>query len=313
LWAAEDIEAVFDQDPQRVCILQGPVAVKHSKVKDEPIKSLLGNVVSYLVEQVLNHYYAGDKSAIPTVEYLSVIPPSISQMPAICSVRCEVGDGQKSFMIGDNIPDASTWLETLAGPELNWLRALLTSRTIVQGKSYIDNPIRRLLVPRPSQRVVVQHAHSYPTAIAFYGAARNHGQHKADIKAVDIRYDSSTKLIYLTVYEERRNVAVPLRLQFRYVPSMPFAAIHEIAENRNTRIKEFYWKLWYGDEASLPALGLRDVFTGPEVTIDEDAVQTFCSVVGNRAEAFKTARNEVIEAPVDFAIVTGWQVRAFHS
>jgi enoyl reductase-like protein len=90
---------------------------------------------------------------------------------------------------------------------------------------------------------------------------------------------------------------------------MPFAAIHEIAENRNTRIKEFYWKLWYGDEATLPALGLRFIFTGPEVTIDEDAVQTFCSVVSNQAEAFKTARNEVIQAPMDFAIVTGWQVR----
>ena len=37
LWAVEDIKAVFDQDLQCVCILQGPVAVKHSKVKDEPI------------------------------------------------------------------------------------------------------------------------------------------------------------------------------------------------------------------------------------------------------------------------------------
>jgi fatty acid synthase subunit beta len=278
-------------------------------VKDEPIKSLLGNVVSYLVEHVLSRYYGGDRSAVPTVEYLSVIPPSISQTLATSNVRCEVADGRKSFVIGQDIPDASTWLETLAGPELNWLRALLTSRTIVQGNSYIDNPVRRLLAPRPSQRVVVKYADSFPTAITFYGAARNYGQHKADFKAVDVRYEPSTKLIHLTVYEERRNVAVPLRLQFRYVPSMPFAPIHEIAENRNTRIKEFYWKLWYGDEATLPALGLRDVFTGPEVTIDEDAVQTFCSVVGNQAEAFKTARNEVIEAPMDFAIVTGWQVR----
>jgi len=34
LWAAEDIDAVFDQDPQRVCILQGPVVAKWSVVKD---------------------------------------------------------------------------------------------------------------------------------------------------------------------------------------------------------------------------------------------------------------------------------------
>ncbi|KAL1671001.1 hypothetical protein EV122DRAFT_256786 [Schizophyllum commune] len=31
--AAEDVDAAFDQEPQRVCILQGPVTVKWSKVK----------------------------------------------------------------------------------------------------------------------------------------------------------------------------------------------------------------------------------------------------------------------------------------
>ena len=35
LWQAEDIDAVLDQDPQRVCVLQGPVAVKHSTIVDE--------------------------------------------------------------------------------------------------------------------------------------------------------------------------------------------------------------------------------------------------------------------------------------
>ncbi|KAG1876145.1 hypothetical protein C8R48DRAFT_768989 [Suillus tomentosus] len=40
--------AVFNQDPQRVCILQGPAAVKYSTVKDEPIKDLLGNITSCL-------------------------------------------------------------------------------------------------------------------------------------------------------------------------------------------------------------------------------------------------------------------------
>jgi fatty acid synthase subunit alpha len=52
--AAEDIEAVFDQDPQRVCILQGPVAAKWSMVKDEPVKDLPASK------------YGGDVSAVPT-------------------------------------------------------------------------------------------------------------------------------------------------------------------------------------------------------------------------------------------------------
>ena len=42
LWAAEDIDAIFDQDPQRVAILQGAVAVKHARVANRPIKEMLG-------------------------------------------------------------------------------------------------------------------------------------------------------------------------------------------------------------------------------------------------------------------------------
>ncbi|KAH9936444.1 uncharacterized protein B0H18DRAFT_1113844 [Fomitopsis serialis] len=36
-------------------------------------------------------------------------------------------------------------------------------------------------------------------------------------------------------------------------------------------------------------------------------VEVFCAVVGNEGEAFKTARTDRNEAPMDFAIVTGWQ------
>ena len=149
--------------------------------------------------------------------------------PLATSIRQEVTGNQTTYTLDNDIPNPTSWLETLAGPELNWLRALLTSRTIVQGKSYIDNPIRRLLAPRPSQRVVITRTNTYPTAITFYGAARSHGVHKSDFKAVEIEYQPSLQLIDLTIYEDRRDVAVPLYLQFRYVPSMPYTAIYDAA------------------------------------------------------------------------------------
>jgi fatty acid synthase subunit beta len=33
-------------------------------------------------------------------------------------------------------------------------------------------------------------------------------------------------------------------------------------------------------------------------------------VVGNQSEGFKTARNKKVQAPMDFGIVTAWQVWA---
>jgi fatty acid synthase subunit alpha, fungi type len=179
--------------------------------------------------------------------------------------------------------------------------------TIVQGNSYIDNPIRRLLAPRAGQKIVITHKDGLPVSVVLYGAARSYGIHKPEFKAVEIVYSPSTKNIDVTMFEDRREVSVPLSLKFLYRPEQPFAPIHEIAEGRNQRIKDFYWRLWYGDKAKLPKIDLTEKFVGPEVTIDADDIETFCGVVGNQGESFKSTREDDVKAPMDFAIVTGWQ------
>ncbi|KAG8889684.1 3-oxoacyl-[acyl-carrier-protein] synthase [Tulasnella sp. 332] len=300
LWAAEDIEAVFDQDPQRVCILQGPIAVKHCKVPDEPIAELLGNIEADLIKKTLAQYYGGDKSNIPTIDYLGAT--SSASAPTLAGVEVDQKDDDTTFSLRTALPETAAWLEALAGPKASWRRALLTSRLVVQGTAYIDNPIQRLLAPRKGQTVrVTKHG------ISLYGATRSFGPQKKDFEAAKIVYDSATKKIAVTVFEDRTGSSVPLSLEFLYRPDMGYAPIHEIVDGRNSRIKEFYWKLWFGDNESLPEIGLRDTFTGPEVTISAAAVESFCSVVGNQGEVFKGKRSETLQAPMDFAIVTGWQ------
>ncbi|KAI5983403.1 hypothetical protein EDD15DRAFT_2390897 [Pisolithus albus] len=303
LWAAEDIDAVFDQDPQRVCILQGPVAAKYSTIKDEPIKDLLGNINAKLVERLLTRSYSGDLDEVPTIDYLAPEPEE-ADVPEDIEVT---GNSKRIiYKVGSDLPDVSEWLDVLSGPELNWLKALISSRTIVQGSAYIDNPLRRALRPRTGQRVVVERNNGLPVALTVYGAARSFGSHRHDFKAVEIKF-SPSNLIDVTLYEDRRDVSVPLFLQFKYVPSMGSMPIHEVAETRNRRIKEFYWKLWFGDEEPLSEFGLRETFIGPEVTISGKEVETFCGVIGSQNEAYKLARANRVKAPMDFAIVTGWQ------
>ncbi|KAJ7481073.1 hypothetical protein B0H11DRAFT_2419975 [Mycena galericulata] len=239
LWAAEDIEAVFDQDPQRVRILQGPMAVKHSKVKDEPIKDLLGNINSALVQRLLESMYGGDESKVPTIDYLSANPTAL---PAPPNLKRSVANDEVVYKFGAVLPDSSAWLETLAGPEPGWLRALVTSTTIVQGTSYINNP------------------HG-PTSCAplWAKSGRCLQRRPAHIvfKAVEIKFIPDSKLINVIMFEDHRNVSVPLTLQFEYKSSLGFAPIHEITAGRNTRIEEFYWKLC--------------------------AVEQFCAVLSNQA------------------------------
>ncbi|KAJ3825016.1 hypothetical protein F5880DRAFT_1640792 [Lentinula raphanica] len=74
LWAAADVEAVFDQDLERICILHRSVAVKGSIIKDEPIKDLLGNINSSLIQKVLQRNYGGDITTIPSINYLAPAP-----------------------------------------------------------------------------------------------------------------------------------------------------------------------------------------------------------------------------------------------
>ena len=308
LWQAEDIDAVFDQDPQRVCILQGPVAVSHSKIKDEPIKDMFGNITKDLIKKLLDRYYDCDPSKIPTIDYLS-LPP----VPPATLVKSVKGKGTLSFHVPITVPATDLWLENLAGPHLSWLRALLTSSTIVRGSSYVNNPVRRFLAPRTGQKVIIKLEGATPIGIEVFGAIRSHGIQQEDFKAVEVKYTPGTKAIDITIFEERRGVSVPLYLKFNYVPSLGSIPIHEVADGRNMRIKDFYWRLWFGDNETFPSIGVRETFYGPKVTITAEDVEAFCNVVGNQSEAFKTARNEKVQAPMDFGIVTGWQARPPHS
>ena len=289
-----------------MCILQGPLAVKHSKVKDEPIKEMLDNITSDLTSKLLERLYSGDESKVPTLEYLGA-KPAASPVRKLAGVEVKEQGDEVVFTTSSIIPEKDAWLSYISGHKLNWWKALVSSSTVVQGTSYIDNPLRRLFTPRANQKVVMACSSRVPVSVALYGAARSYGEQRSDFKAAEIVYNDQEKIIDVTLFEYRRESSVPLHLQFRYVPSQPYAPIHEVAEGRNNRIKDFYWRLWFGDNETLPEINVRDTLSGPPVTITAEDVETFCAVVGNQQEAFKTVRTEEVKAPMDFAIVTGWQ------
>ena len=266
---------------------------------------MFGNITKDLISKLLDRYYDGDASKVPIVDYLAPAPA-----PPTTLVEPMKVNGGLAFQVPTPVPDAGLWLENLAGPHLSWLRALLTSSTIVRGSSYIDNPIRRLLAPRTGQKVIIHLEGPTPTGIEVFGSIRSHAPQKGDFEAVEVRYTPKTKAIDITIFEERCGIAVPLSMEFIYVPSLGSVPTHEVADGRNLRIKDFYWRLWFGDDEILPSIGVRDTFYGPKVAVTAKDVETFCNVVGNQSEAFKTTRNDKVQAPMDFGIVTGWQVRS---
>jgi fatty acid synthase subunit beta len=115
-------------------------------VKDEPVKDLLGNINKALIQRLLERKYGGDKSAVPTNDYLAVQHKAVPK--TIPGVTRTEGGNLVTFTFGSKLPETESWFQTLAGSELNWLFALISSPTVVQGTSYVDNALRRILVPR---------------------------------------------------------------------------------------------------------------------------------------------------------------------
>ncbi len=304
LWASEDIDAVFDQDPQRVCILQGPVAVKYSTIVDEPVKEILGNVEELLARQVLERYYGGSAANVPSADFVGA---KAVQVKPLSGVSAQASESARTYTIGSVIPSHAAWLETLAGSDVSWLRAALTCVNVIQGTSYISNPFRRVFSPRPHQKVEIKLLDGKAVKVDLYGAARSFGSHPADFHAVEMSFDAGSRAITLTLFEERKGSNLPMTFRFNYRPDQPFAPIHEVVEGRNKAIKEFYWKLWFGDNSSMPSLDLHEAFTSEDTVIDEATVERFCAIVGNQGESFKSVRSEKVQAPMDFAIVAGWQ------
>ena len=78
-------------------------------------------------------------------------------------------------------------------------------------------------------------------------------------------------------------------------------------EDRNDRIKEFYWRAWFGDETVDLDAPVTGTFNGGKSTVTAEAINDFVHAVGNTGEAFVDRPGKEVFAPMDFAIVVGWK------
>ncbi|KAJ2503686.1 fatty acid synthase alpha subunit Lsd1 [Coemansia sp. RSA 1972] len=304
LWQSEDVDAVADQDVGRVCILQGPVAVRYSTQANQPAREILDNIYHGQVAALLERYYQGDESKVPQVEYLSngAVTPAV---PA--HVRVEVSKTERVFTLPEEtaqLPETDAWLQALGGCELNWLRALLTTPIVVQDRMYTSNFTHRVLRPRVGQVIKVKLVDGQPQALSVIDTNGT--------TALDITIDADN-LIHFNLYSAPRGSVCTLELQFQYQPSMPSAPIHEIMKGRNERIKQFYAQVWFekSDEAvaiiTNPVVGYP-VYTGETIHVDASDVESFCRAIGNTSSHYIHSHDITTQpvVPMDYAMRVFW-------
>ena len=309
LWQSEDLEAVMDQDVQRTCILQGPMAAKHSTVVDEPVKDILDGIHKSHIDLLTKDFYPNGSSTIPVVEYFgsklveSEIPLDVE------GLTVSYDENKNTYRLSSSaavqLPSLDSWLSLLAGPNKNWRYALLMSDVLVQGQKYQTNPLKRIFAPARGLFVEIRYPND-PTKTSI--VVREQPRHNHYVDVVEVKLVGKNEIL-VNLIKDTTALGKPVALPFHFVyrPEAGYAPIHEIMEGRNDRIKEFYWRAWFANDPLDPEAQVAGKFDGGKATVTSEAINEFVHAVGNTGEAFVDRPGKTMYAPMDFAIVVGWK------
>jgi fatty acid synthase subunit beta, fungi type len=309
LWQSEDLQAVPGQDVGRTCILQGPVAVKFSTVKDEPIKDILSGIHNGHIRGLTRDIYGNDEAKIPCVEYFGgrLADPEIPI--DMESVTASYDQSKNTYRLSPQpsagMPLLDDWLALLAGNTRNWRHALLLSDIVVQGTKFVSNPMKRIFGPVRGLFVEIQNPNDGAKTRIIVKEQPRHNHYVKVIEA----YLERPNLIVVNMIKDTTALGAPvaLPLKFTYRPESGYSPLREVMEGRNDRIKEFYWRAWFGDDALDLDANVNAKFDGGSTTITAEAINDFVHAVGNKGEAFVDRPGKAMYAPMDFAIVVGWK------
>ncbi len=310
LWQSEDLEAVVDQDVGRTCILQGPTAAKYSNTVDEPIKQILDTIHKDHIKSLTEDVYGGKDSDIPVVEYFGgQLLTDLENNANMDGLTTSENDGRMSYRLSSapnaTLPDTDAWMHLLAGKIYSWRYAMFTAEVFVQGQRFQTNPLRRVLNPSRGMLVEISDPNE-PTRTAI--AVKEPSPSGKMVKTAEISMTGKNK-INLDLIEERTAEGKPVGLSFNftYHPEAGYAPIREVMEGRNDRIKEFYYRIWFGNEAPPFDTPATSTFDGGRSEVTSQAIADFVHAVGNTGESFVERPGKEVLAPMDFAIVVGWK------
>lgn len=298
LFQCQDLDFVPDHDIQRTCILHGPVAAKYTTKANEPIKDLMDGINRGLINNLLQDFYNGNEANVPTEEFVGGYKP-VTTVPSSEFSAKSSSAKNLIFELGNDIEkvDSVKWMECLAGATKNWRFAFVTAKFVVQGYNYVKNPIQQFIEPFANARVeILNPDDSAKTVFTLFDKLNKLVEMKLLADGVTI------EVLLFTPYNKDNNL-LPLQLLYKYNPSDGFVPILEIMDDRNDRIKRFYWKLWFGSNSNYDDNFdlTKPVYGEKPVEITAEKIKQFTQIIQNSNDYY------VGHAPMDFAIVLCWE------
>ncbi|PLB51631.1 beta subunit of fatty acid synthase [Aspergillus steynii IBT 23096] len=294
LWQSEDIEAVVDQDAQRVCILHGPVAAQYSHAGNQSAKDILDGIMSTLSDFLQRDLTQDDLSPGPgsglvTPDSWSTVSSAARDLPL------DEMSTPSSVTISESTEDGSLSPLGLGSCRAVpvWVQAILSERLVLQGRERQRNPVRDFITSYPGSTVCLS----------------------ADLSELSIVSEKTRSQSFMTlkshngidiVVEARpEEKASALRLLYQFNPHSIPSRIVEVTDRRNERICEFYKNIWFGPQRN--EMSLRDTFYGREVTLTAEVLNEMIMAVGSAFQDHRVMFPETAIVPIGMGIVIAWE------
>lgn len=311
LWQAEDIEAVPGRDAQRVCILQGPVAARYSKVADEPVQTILDGINSSYID-LLRRDNASERSERVSSDELKYV-----RAPVGSSDMLVVEETMKRkvyrFPVYGETPDADSFREDLIQDVLQdlsgWAFACVTEKYLRQNQLNCLNPLRSAFVPTPGHNISIEYKEDRQVAaltMSETGSLR--GQPKEVLRVLKNEEESTIMAIF-TSYKPAPSKRATLKFNFMYSSNMTLNRLNEEILGRNQHIKDFYARLWLGTDCNEAhqVKSFHHRFPGARTILTRDMVQEFTRVVSSHGTARSPQKFTGAIAPLDMSIILAWE------
>lgn len=306
LWYSEYIEAVPDHDIQRTCILQGPVAVRHSKLANEPIGDILGGIHDAIIENILPQYK--DTETIPTIDRTFESQLDFSRVPGVRVAKTAASSSKGATTVIET--DAtfkeplSVWHQLLAdGRRGTWWDSLLSTPEIVREHHKVENKLAKIFDPTPNTRIEITYNIQSPDAGSE--SAKEVRVFDNNRVVVAATFDSKKSWILVTIFHHKTPHDVVPFTRFYWFSPQPWAPIHEV-NYTNSQVKDFYAQLWFGNVPKFGEWDVKSTFRGNR-TIVRSEVERFCVSIGaNPTFVTEDTKRKVI-APIDFHIWLSWE------
>lgn len=271
---------------------------------------ILDGIHNAHVESLTKDIYGGNKKAIPVIEYfggkLNDTEIPVEDVDGLVTSYDETKNTYRLQLSPTaTMPTKEAWLALLAGPHRSWRHALLTSDVLVQGQKFQTNPMKRIFAPVRGLFVEIHYPNN-PSKTKI--VVKEQPRHNKYVEVLEVHLTSNNEIVVNMIKDTTAaGEPVSLPLLFTYRPERGYAPIHEVMQGRNDRIKEFYWRVWFGKETLDLDADVSSKFDGGKAVITGRDINDFIHAVGNTGEAFIERPGKTVFAPMDFAIVIGWK------